>query len=318
MSQKRILMICGSLNQTTMMHQISRHLQQHACYFTPYYSDGFVETLRKAGLLEFTILGGRARQQTEQYLFQHRLTVDYAGTGRSYDLVFTCSDLIVPENIRQKNIVLVQEGMTDPENMVYRLTRALGLPRYLANTAMTGLSHAYGKFCVASEGHKELFRQKGIPQEKMVVTGIPNFDHAEQYRNNDFPYRNYVLVATSHLRETWKYENRKKFLHQASALADGRPMIFKLHPNENATRARREIQQWVPGHMVLQEGNTNHMIANCQALVTRYSSVLLTALALGKPVYSDLEDDFIRNLTPLQNGGTSARHIARIGESFLE
>ena len=49
-----------------------------------------------------------------------------------YDLVVTCSDLVVPKNIRHGRVVLVQEGMTDPENMAYYLVKYLGLPRYLA------------------------------------------------------------------------------------------------------------------------------------------------------------------------------------------
>lgn len=318
MANKRILLICGSINQTTMMHQVGRHLSAYDCYYTPYFSDGFVETLRKAGLLNFTILGGRARERTESYLRENRLPMDYAGTARSYDVVITCSDLIVPETIRHKKIFLVQEGMTDPENIVYRLIRALRLPRYLANTSMTGLSHAYEKFFVASKGFKELFIRKGVAAEKIAVTGIPNFDYVDQYRQNSFPHREYVLVATSHLRETWKYENRKRFIKHAMKLADGRQLIFKLHPSENMERARREIERWAPGHLVLDKGNTNHMIANCDSLVTRYSSVLLVALALGKTIHSDYDAGFLKPLTPIQNGGTSAQRIAHLCTHELE
>ncbi len=43
-------------------------------------------------------------------------------------------------------------------------------------------------------------------------------------------YHNFVLVATSDMRETYKYENRKKFIKKAYKIADGRQLIFKLHP----------------------------------------------------------------------------------------
>jgi hypothetical protein len=39
---------------------------------------------------------------------------------------------------------------------------------------------------------------------------------------------------------------------------------IRLHPLENVRRATREINQYVPGAMVLSEGNTDHMIANCK------------------------------------------------------
>ena len=41
---KKILFICGSLNQTIMMHQIARSLMdEYDCFFTPFYADGMVD-----------------------------------------------------------------------------------------------------------------------------------------------------------------------------------------------------------------------------------------------------------------------------------
>lgn len=43
-----ILFICGSLNQMTQMHQVARHfMDEHECYFTPYYGDGIVNLFAK-------------------------------------------------------------------------------------------------------------------------------------------------------------------------------------------------------------------------------------------------------------------------------
>ena len=312
-----ILFICGSMNQTTMMTQIASHLGDGNCTFTAYYGDGFIQRLASAGLLDSTILGNRIRNRTFQYLRQNGYPVDPSGQERPYHLVVTCSDLIIPRNIADLPIVLVQEGMTDPEDSRYRLVQTLKLPRYLANTSMTGLSHAYRFFCVASQGYKNLFVRKGIPAHKIAVTGIPNFDNAVSWTRNDFPYRGYVLAATSHLRETFKYENRKKFIRNVLSIADGRPVLFKLHPAEKVSRAIREIRRHAPDAMVMSEGNVFHMVANAEALVTRYSSVILGALALGKPVYSDYPASFLGPLTPIQNGGRSAEAIAALCREIL-
>lgn len=317
MKRKKILFICGSLNQTTMMFKIYRHLKHHNCYFTPFFSDGFLNLLARNGFLDFTILGGQARIATLHFLQENRLFLDDGAVRNDYDLVVTCSDLFIPKNIVGKKIVLVQEGMTDPENFKYYLVKNLNLPRYLANTSMTGLSDLYEIFCVASEGFRELFIQKGIKPEKIAVTGIPNFDNVEEYLNNNFDHKNYLLAATSHLRETYKYENRIRFIDDVVEIANGKQVIFKLHPGENVERATREIEKYAPGSLVYSIGNTNHMIANCDALVTRYSSVMLVALALNKPVYSDVEPCFLKKLTPIQNGGTSAERITEICESYL-
>ena len=306
----KALLICGSLNQTKMMVQISRHLPQFDVYFTPYFCDGPGRLIQRTGLLDFTVLGGRFHRQTVDYLAREGVTCDYEGLNGPYDLVVTCSDLIVPGRIRGSKLVLVQEGMTDPENLVYHMVRTLRLPRWLAQTSTTGLSDAYDLFCVASEGYRELFVRKGARPEKIRVTGIPNFDHCDTYRHNDFPHRNFVLVATSDMRETFKYENRRRFIEKARRIADGRPLIFKFHPNENPRRAAREVERYAPEAMHFAEANTDHMIANCDVLVSRYSSVVYVAAALGKEIHCDLAREEVQRLLPWQNGGTSAARIA--------
>ncbi|MEO6694344.1 MAG: hypothetical protein ABIY50_11575, partial [Ignavibacteria bacterium] len=224
-----------------------------------------------------------------------------------------------PKNIQNKKMVMVQEGMTDPENVVFHIVKKIRkIPRYFAGTASTGLSDYYTYFCVASEGYKDVFIRKGIKTEKLIVTGIPNFDNCHEYLNNDFPYKNYSLVCTSDSRETFKFENRKEFILNALNLSEKKQMIFKLHPNENVPRATREINKWAPGSLIYSSGNAYEMIANCDILITMYSSVVYVGLALGKKVYSAFELKDLTKQLPIQNGGSSAKNIATVCETLIE
>ncbi len=315
----KILFIGGSLNQTTIAHAVAQHLEaDHDCFFTPFYCDaGLLKLAERKGWLDFTVMGGKPRLQTDAYLRDHNLAVDHGGRSHDYDLVVTLSDLVIQQNIRGKKIVLIQEGMTDRETPLYYLTKWLRLPRYLASTAAAGLSDAYDVFCVASEGYRDLFIRKGVNPAKLVVTGIPNFDNAASYLDNSFPHRGYVLVATSDMRETFKYDNRKRFIRHALQIAAGRPLIFKLHPNENVERATREIRDLAPQALIYEDGNINHMIANCEVLITQYSSVAYIGLALGKEVHSYFDIEELRRLLPIQNGGTSAWNIAQVCRAVL-
>jgi len=317
--KQKILFICGSMNQTTQMHQIADQLPDYKSYFTPYYPDGYgyIEFLGKFGLMDFSILGGQAKQRTINYIKDHKLNLDLNGKNNDYDLVFTCSDMLIQKNIRDKKVILVQEGMTDPENLGYHLAKKFKLHRWLGGTATTGISDQYNLFCVASEGYKDFFINKGADPKKIVVTGIPNFDNCKQYLDNDFPHKGFVLVATSDMRETYKYENRKKFILKAVALAKGRQIIFKLHPNENFKRAVKEIKKYAPGSLIFHLEKIEPMIANCDILLTRYSSVVYVGLALGKQVYSDFNLADLQKLFPIQNGGTSAFNIAQAGRRIL-
>jgi hypothetical protein len=314
----KILLIGGSLNQTTQMHQVAQQLADHQCFFAPLYTEGVVDWTSRLGWLDHTALGGRHHRDTLQYLRDYHLPIDLHGSANDYDLVITCTDLILPRNIQQKRLVLVQEGITTPEGWSYQLVRHVKfLPRFIANTSATGLSDAYDLFCVASEGYRKLFLRKGVRAEKIAVTGIPNFDNLRENVENTFPYRGYVLVATTPLRENFQYENRTAFLRRCVTIASRRQLIFKLHPLENVKRATHEIKKVIPGAMVYTEGDINPMIANASVVITQQSSCTYVALALGKETYSQLSLTELQELMPMQNGGDSARRIAIACQQIL-
>lgn len=262
-------------------------------------------------------MGTKLSARCLSYLTQNGLEVDFEGRCRPYDLVVTCSDLVVPRNIRRKKIILVQEGMTDPENFIYQIVRNIRfLPRWLASTAATGLSNAYHCFCVASDGYKDLFIRKGVRPEKIVVIGIPNFDDCARFTQNSFPHRGYVLVCTSDARETLKRDNRKEFICRAVSLAGDRQLIFKLHPNEQIARATREIRELAPSALVFSDGSAEEMIANCDTLITQYSSTAFVGLALGKEVHSYFAREELRRLMPIQNR-SAAKNIATVCRNVI-
>jgi len=315
----RILFICGTLNHTTQLHQVAAALPDFEHAFTWYYCDGVLEAFRRLGWLRSTALGDKLRARCLAYLHAHALPLDLGGERGHYDLVITCSDMTVPRNITSGSLVLLQEGMTDPEDLVFRLVRALRLPPWLAITsAATGLSHAYDRLCVASDGYRELFEKKGARPETIVVTGIPNFDDCERFRTNDFPHHGFLLVCSSDIRETARWEDRPRFIRDVLHIAAGRPVIWKLHPNENATRARAELAALAPEALIYEHGSAEEMIANCAVLVTQYSSTAYVGLALGKEVHSFFDGAELRRLCPVQNGGTSARNVAAVCRALIE
>jgi hypothetical protein len=317
MRRQKVLFICGSLNQTTQAHQVAQELTDCDNWFTPYYCDGVLEWLRRLGLLEFTILGDKLRARCLDYLERNSLPVDPEGRAGGYDLVVTCSDLVVPRNIRNKPVVLVHEGMLDPPNFGFRLSRRLPfLPLWLGGTSTTGLSGRYERFCVASEGYRDSFVANGAPPERVLVTGIPNFDNCRRYLQNRFPHKHYVLVCSSDARETFKLDDRRAFIEKCLWIAKGRRLIFKLHPNEDFRRASTELNQWAPEALVYSEGSAEEMIANCDVLITQYSSTAFVGLALGKEVHSYFDVEELRRLLPIQNG-RAGRNIAEACRELL-
>src|SRR5262245_12953650 len=105
MSAKNILLICGTLNQTRAMLAIGRQLREHQCYYTPFYCDGHLLRASQRGQLDFTVLAGPLRERTLKCMREAEVPIDDRGEGRDYDLVITCTDLIVQQNIKTRRIV---------------------------------------------------------------------------------------------------------------------------------------------------------------------------------------------------------------------
>lgn len=322
-SKKKILFIIGSQNQASQMHQIASRLPAYDCFFSQLYSRHPIARIAaRSGLLDTTVLGGEFKRNSDAYLQQHRLRNDYAASvyDNRYDMAVVCTDLLVPGGLRKLKTVWVQEGMTDPVTPWGSLVHGLGLPGWMAmNTAYNGCSNNCDIYCAASEGYKEQFAARGTAPSRIFVTGIPNYDHAGLYSENDFPHRGYVLAATSDVRETFRKDDRPGFIRDCVQIAGGRQLIFKLHPNENKERAIAEIRRYAPPEtMIYTDGNTSDMIANCDELITQYSTVVYTGIALGKKVYSYFDVEKLKKMAPIQNGGISAENIAGICRRYIE
>ncbi len=323
MPKKKILFIIGSPNQTTQMHQVAAMLPDYDCFFSQLFSSNpVIKAAVKAGLFNNTILAGEFKNKADVYLKQHQLRNDYA-LGRcknDYSLVVFCSDMLIPQTLRSIKSVWIQEGMTDPVTAWGSFVHSMGLPGYFAgNTAFNGCSNLCDIYCAASEGYKKQFAAYGTAEEKIFVTGIPNYDNIQSFLDNDFPYHDYVLVATSDARETFKKDDREKFIGDCVKIAGGRQLVFKLHPNEQKERAVAEIKKFSPADtMIFPDGNTNHMIANCSELITQYSTVVYAGIALGKKVHSYFDVKQLKALAPVQNGGSSAANIASLCRDYIE
>jgi hypothetical protein len=315
--KRRALFVCGSINQTKQLHRVASELREVEIWFSPFYGGSLLTLGRHLGLAEGTIAGEKLRTRCLDYLMEHRLPVDVDGKRAGYDLLVYCTDLALPREFRGIPTLVVQEGMTDPETWLSRLVQRTGAPLWISSTTLTGTSGAYDAMCVASEGYRDLFIQRGAPAEKLHVTGIPNFDDCACYRHNTLRDSGYVLACTSDLREVLRWDYRAGFLKRVRNAAAGRAIHVKLHPNEHRKRAVREIERHCPGAVIHTDTSAEELIANCSVLFTQYSSVVFVGLALGKEVYSYYPMEDLRRLLPIQNGGRSAYAIAGIARGLL-
>lgn len=319
---KKILFITGSPNQTSQMHQVATHLMaDYDCWFSQIFPNYLSERLvLKTGIMDSMVISDPFRKRSEQYMIENGLRNDYMGKLNRYDMVVLSTDMIVPFRLRYAKTVWVQEGMTDQPTWRTWVTKIFGLPRYACmDTSLNGASNICDIYCAASQGYLDHFVDMGTQRDKIIVTGIPNFDNVAENLVNDFPHRDYVLVATSDVRECYRIDDRPAFLRRCKEIAAGRQLIFKLHPNEKIDRAKREIYEIIGLEtLIFSDGNPNHMIANCEELITQYSTLVYVGIILGKKVHSWFDLNELYQKVPIQTGGTSARQIAEICRGYAE
>ncbi len=320
--RRKILFLTGSINQTSQMYQIAQELPDYECWYSQmFYDDWFVNLLIKhTAAADTTVMGKPIRAKAEEYLRQRNCRIDYMARKNQYDLVLFCSEMMMTPRMAKHKTIWVQEGMTDKYTTWSRIVQKMRLPSLLTfDTSLNGSLNLCDVYCAASEGYKRYFAEHGVEESKIFPTGMLNFDDIQCFKRNDFPYRDYVMVATTDMRETYRPEDRVGFIRKTVQLAGGRQMLFKLHPNEKFDRAKAEIEQNTPpGTLIFQSGVTNEMIANCSELITQYSSVVYAGIALDKKVHSYFDLEQLKNLAPIQNGGTTARNIAHICRNFVE
>jgi hypothetical protein len=247
------------------------------------------------------------------------LRLDIGATHR-YDIIVLGNDFFIPQDLRSRQPkVLIQEGWVWFREWRRWIAEHTPLPPWFAGANGAGLSRNYEYFCVASQGYKELFVRSGIEDHRVVVTGLPTLDAVERdfkHLVDDTRESNFVLITTHPGREYFDGENRRKLLAKGRTIAQGRPIIVKLHPHEDHVRATREVSAWLPEAAVIVDADVNKLIANCSALVTTYSTTVFYALLLGKEVHCSHPINEILRLLPEQNG-QAAQRIADVCRTAL-
>jgi hypothetical protein len=323
--KKNILCLGGSRNQTSQLHQIARHLENnYNVYYSQIFGEGFFyKAAAEIGFFDNTVLGRDSSftKASMEYIRTHNLNYDYRGRskGIKYDLALLSTDMIVPKSFKNIKTVWIQEGMIDPITNFGRLVKRLGLPAYAtASTALNGTSNIADLYFAMSHGYKKYFSTYGTDNEKIMVTGIPNFDNIHSLLETSYPEGGFVLVATSDIRELGGNDDRIYLIKEAIKIANGRKIIFKPHPNENIQRVISEIRSIIPEAKIITEPIIDTLIAHCDVLITQYSSCVYQGMVLGKKVYSYFPMEELESKKPIQNNGKSAEIISGIVKDFLK
>jgi hypothetical protein len=312
-ARPEVLFICGSKADTACLHQVSQHLDQCRIWFTPYYGGGLVTALRGLGLLDRTIAGRQASQGCLEYLRNHHLAIDWNGGRGRYDLIVTCSDVLLPDNIVRRPLLVVQNELWHPDFAPGLVRRELAhrLRRYVA-AAATGLSGAYERLCVASFGYRDRFVELGVARDRMVVTGLPGHDDYQAYASSEMVGSGYVLVCGTRATESVNGFTLRRLLQRAVAAAGALPILVQLAPDAPI----QPVARWVPHARIAPKIETDALIAGSSLLISPWVAHAYVAMALGKPVLGQRSLRDLHHFVPVQTR-SAARDIAGVCRALL-
>lgn len=324
-NKKNIICLVGSLNQTKQLHEISRHLtDDYNVYFTQIFGEGLLfKIAAESGLTDNTVLGKNSSftKASREYMQDHQLQYDYRAKSKGilYDLALVSTDMVFPKMFKKIKSIWIQEGMIDQMKLTGILAKKLGLPEYsTGDTSLNGTSNQADIYCAMSNGYKDYFARYGTKKEKIIVTGVPNFDNIASFEKNSYHEDGFVLIATSDIRELGGNENRINFFKKCRVIAKDKKVIYKPHPNENLERVQKELRLVLPDAEIITKPILDTLIAHCDTLITQWSSSAYVGLTLDKTVYSYFPIKELEFKKPIQNGGSSASRIAEIAREFIE
>jgi len=316
--KKNILFIGSTVDQIKVMHTISDHLNPvHNCFFTPFYLDNVVSKLGLSRQLENIVFGKNYREDIFDYIQNNDLKLDECGESNHYDLVVTFSTLIIPKNIRNSRIVLLQDLMNEPRNFMAYFTKWFKFSSYLNKPSSINLFERYDVVCVASPGYRKRFIRNGADPDKIALTGIPEFTTFPDTLPDDVLQRGVVHLVTLPLWGSLEKEYRKDLQMNLNWIADGRPIYFKLLPTDQPIIATRKIKNTLLNVRVF-TGSRNHLKNIYErGLISKRTACLFTASVIGDKLHIFADAEVLRHLKPYQNSTASAEKIANVCKNLM-
>jgi hypothetical protein len=98
--RRRILFVCGSINQTTQMHQVVRELPEHEHAFTPYYCERATREMREAAPGVGLALGKECHSCFDLDELRRHLPVQNGCVARNVAAV--CREVLAESPVRER------------------------------------------------------------------------------------------------------------------------------------------------------------------------------------------------------------------------
>lgn len=153
------------------------------------------------------------------------------------------------------------------------------------------------KLAIFGNYMKEILLKKGLPEDRLVITGDPRYDFITQipdkfkrdevYQQLNIDIQKRIIVFAAQFHGFKDEENAKllRGLYHAIKQLPEIQLVVKLHPFDEHEIADKIAQEMSVNNMIIIKDIDLYKLLNaCEILMTVHSTVALEAMLLGKPV----------------------------------
>jgi len=227
-----------------------------------------------------------------------------------YDaLARTIAILIRALKLSKSSVILVESDHVLPCRIAVLVGKHARIPSLLLlHQGVIGYNYSISKFLVDKIGvigpfAREILVSRGVPKNKIVVTGRPAYDDLGKLRFNKLetcrkfgldPNKKIFLYTTENI---GALQTRKRVYaicrairklviqFQSSGQLTKVPGFFiKVHPDEDMNSYVQIVNDVGADAHISKTGNFYEILSMCDVLITGFSTATLDAMILGKPV----------------------------------
>ena len=199
-------------------------------------------------------------------------------------------------SIEKPKLLVVMNEITTIGNIAVHIAKGKGIKTAWIQHGTVGDASNFTPSCVDmlavwGDAPKHAFIKKGVPEERIIITGSPQFDDLA-LRNIDFkekelinlgvkPDKKVIVLATQSIPNI---EQITEALSRAVKEIPKTQLVIKTHPSEYLTKKYLEIAGKHLDNTVLTKEYLYPLLNRCDLLVISSSTVGMEAMILGKPV----------------------------------
>jgi hypothetical protein len=211
-------------------------------------------------------------------------------------------DVVFYKNILESqkiDFILLPGDTCSEQRIIAKLAKKYNIPSLIMLHGLPGIYTSIDNgfsdyFAVPADGIADTYRKTDRNKQQICITGDPKLDHYKKMRDNvsseNQPYRDILLLTNpdNHTSVLGSVDDAEEYIISLVTLLKEHKeinIIIKLHPSESLDYYHNVLKGVLPPNFsVIRDVPIETLLVKADLVVSAFSTVLLEAIALNKPI----------------------------------